>query len=649
MSTTLEALKKKWITDYIPTEFDYHELFDFMATNPQVTASSVAYLETAYDPSGRALPQDIQKLISENQGKIIIVKSTLETIVDEKSRYFIYLSGESRLAQMFEEVPSLDFSKLIVKDDDSPKSINKYWVGGSDEYDKLTKVDSTLYLVQPNETFSKIDGSINVRDSSNSSGVFFNSDGTKIVIHNGVHNTVRIYNLRNPYDIMSMIDGGEQVLYIMNYITFPRGTRGIRIGAGLTMSNDGRHIYLTVRHYDRSISNYRNEIRHIELTTPYDLSTKTLVNDTLTTNDGSLSKGIISLSISDDGTKLAYVDDTQDASGGYISVINLPTPYSLTGATFETANKISVLNPASVCISNNGKNILYYEGGNLLEKEFENSYDFTKITSQNKVGVAEFTKGYENLQFNFNADSYFTPDGKYWFTFTRLNKLIKFKTAKPYSAIVRSYKLDEYNGFLGDKPFPSRLSKDEVNKLIEDKLSYNNLSDKPVLFDGNYNNLQNKPTLFSGDYNDLRNKPTAPSSGSASTWEKKPLTITMAGYTFNQSAYYYVKDDIFYYTIKLNSITKARGSGLSFSFYLDFPSEFTLNDGLGTEFQEVGFHKVDEFKGWTGVKPWEVTASLVTLRGIAFLFKKEDSFIQQTAISNGSITMQGFVPIIKIT
>lgn len=38
--------------------------------------------------------------------------------------------------------------------------------------------------------------------------------------------------------------------------------------------------------------------------------------------------------------------------------------------------------------------------------------------------------------------------------------------------------------------------------------NYDDLLNKPVLFDGNYNSLSNKPTLFNGDYNNLSNKPT---------------------------------------------------------------------------------------------------------------------------------------------
>lgn len=41
-------------------------------------------------------------------------------------------------------------------------------------------------------------------------------------------------------------------------------------------------------------------------------------------------------------------------------------------------------------------------------------------------------------------------------------------------------------------------------------ISYNDLTDKPTLFDSDYNSLSNQPSLFSGAYNDLTGKPTIP-------------------------------------------------------------------------------------------------------------------------------------------
>ena len=51
--------------------------------------------------------------------------------------------------------------------------------------------------------------------------------------------------------------------------------------------------------------------------------------------------------------------------------------------------------------------------------------------------------------------------------------------------------------------------------------SYNDLSNKPVLFPGSYNNLTDKPTLFSGSYIDLTDKPTL-FNGSYNSLTEKP-------------------------------------------------------------------------------------------------------------------------------
>lgn len=54
--------------------------------------------------------------------------------------------------------------------------------------------------------------------------------------------------------------------------------------------------------------------------------------------------------------------------------------------------------------------------------------------------------------------------------------------------------------------------------------SYNSLTDKPELFTGSYDDLTDKPTLFSGNYEDLSNKPTIPSKTSDLTNDSNFLT-----------------------------------------------------------------------------------------------------------------------------
>lgn len=52
-----------------------------------------------------------------------------------------------------------------------------------------------------------------------------------------------------------------------------------------------------------------------------------------------------------------------------------------------------------------------------------------------------------------------------------------------------------------------KVLKTTGSSLLFENISYNELTDRPTLFNGSYNDLSNKPLLFSGNYNDLTNKP----------------------------------------------------------------------------------------------------------------------------------------------
>ena len=69
--------------------------------------------------------------------------------------------------------------------------------------------------------------------------------------------------------------------------------------------------------------------------------------------------------------------------------------------------------------------------------------------------------------------------------------------------------------------------------------SYNDLTDKPTLFNGSYSALTGKPTLFSGSYNDLTDKPTGGStfSGSYADLSNKPTIPTLTSQLTNDSGF----------------------------------------------------------------------------------------------------------------
>jgi hypothetical protein len=73
------------------------------------------------------------------------------------------------------------------------------------------------------------------------------------------------------------------------------------------------------------------------------------------------------------------------------------------------------------------------------------------------------------------------------------------------------------------------ISSDLANVAITG--NYEDLNNKPTLFDGEYASLANKPTLFSGSYADLSNKPTIPANVSDLTNDTGFITSSaLSGY-----------------------------------------------------------------------------------------------------------------------
>lgn len=63
---------------------------------------------------------------------------------------------------------------------------------------------------------------------------------------------------------------------------------------------------------------------------------------------------------------------------------------------------------------------------------------------------------------------------------------------------------------------------------IANNFEYENLKNKPMLFEGDYDSLYNKPNLFDGDYNSLNNKPTL-FDGDYNSLTNKPTILDVQG------------------------------------------------------------------------------------------------------------------------
>lgn len=98
---------------------------------------------------------------------------------------------------------------------------------------------------------------------------------------------------------------------------------------------------------------------------------------------------------------------------------------------------------------------------------------------------------------------------------------------------VASHGMTTWSNLIG-KPNFARVAYDSSYRHLRDTPvlstvgitnNYNDLSNKPILFDGNYNSLTNKPTLFNGDFNSLTNKPSLFSGVYADLTGKPNLSV----------------------------------------------------------------------------------------------------------------------------
>jgi hypothetical protein len=206
-------------------------------------------------------------------------------------------------------------------------------------------------------------------------GVNFNADGTKLftVYHtkaSGDYNHVSEYNLSTPFDISTRTYAGDDERCILNSSDTTTGP--INSVYDLEFSNDGTKLF--VGRGGNANGADHDRIFRFDLTTAYDISTCSFVNQTSSLDSDALQNGsnagditsgasanrLQGLEINDDGTKLFLIfhhasDNTR------LLEYQLSTPYDLTtislvaNAGMELEDEVS--NPQGMRFSSNGKRI----------------------------------------------------------------------------------------------------------------------------------------------------------------------------------------------------------------------------------------------------------------------------------------------------
>ena len=216
----------------------------------------------------------------------------------------------------------------------NPDGTKLYVVGnnGNDisEYDLSTPYDVSTgtfvddFSVAAQETFPR--------------GMAFNHDGTKLYVIGSVGDDINEYNLPVAYDVSTGI-------FVDAFSVSAQET----IPTGMAFNHDGTKLYV--------VGNNGNDINEYDLSTPYDVSTGTFVDDFSVAGQEVAPQG---MAFNNDGTKLYVVGN----NGNDISEYNLPVAYDVSTGIFVDDFSVAAQDEAPTGMAFNHDGTKLYVVGN---------------------------------------------------------------------------------------------------------------------------------------------------------------------------------------------------------------------------------------------------------------------------------------------
>ena len=165
---------------------------------------------------------------------------------------------------------------------------------------------------------------------SNSQGIAFSSDGTKMFVVGDTGDDVNEYALSTPFD------ASTRTFVDATSISLQENKP-----TGIAFSSDGAKMFV--------VGDAGDDVNEYELSTPFDASTRTWVDATSISSQESTPTGI---AFSSDGTRMFVIDDVGDDVNEY----ELSTPFDASTRTFVDATSISEQedNPQGIAFSSDG-------------------------------------------------------------------------------------------------------------------------------------------------------------------------------------------------------------------------------------------------------------------------------------------------------
>ena len=204
-----------------------------------------------------------------------------------------------------------------------------FTVFATNKFEQYTLTDP--FDISSLDTSTKIEFDLNAgSDKVNSAqGHAFNSDGTKFFVVSKTEGATQLnaHSLSRPYDLSSDIsqiaDDG------IDWVTAFSAGDGAVHAQDITFNNDGTKMYLFDAGHQSAAD---GGVVEYNLSTPYDTSTASFVNELVTTSV--LSRFEQDVEFDDDGTRMYIIDSSNVNASTKIGVYKLSTPYHTSTATF---------------------------------------------------------------------------------------------------------------------------------------------------------------------------------------------------------------------------------------------------------------------------------------------------------------------------
>ena len=160
MSTTLDKLIKKWVSKYIPTEFDYKEMFTFLDNDTLYGKGG--------NPNIEPRPESVKNLLESHPNKLFIWQDTEGTFDKEEDSFYFYLPQSDKFVKLFNKYEA--GANVTISEENLISSVDTQYTAGTNvsisEENVISASGGNLNLEDVLSNGNKANNEIELTDSS---------------------------------------------------------------------------------------------------------------------------------------------------------------------------------------------------------------------------------------------------------------------------------------------------------------------------------------------------------------------------------------------------------------------------------------------------------------------------------------------------